>query len=31
MNMITARNLQKQFKTPVVRQGRFSGAHVVFA
>ncbi|MGF6358168.1 ABC-2 type transport system ATP-binding protein [Paenibacillus sp. 4624] len=31
MNMITARNLQKQFKTPVVREGRFSGVRTLFS
>lgn len=31
MNMITARNLQKQFKTPVVREGRFSGIRTLFS
>ncbi|WP_272039951.1 ABC transporter ATP-binding protein [Paenibacillus sp. JJ-100] len=29
--MITARNLQKQFKTPVVREGRFSGVRTLFS
>lgn len=31
MNMITARSLQKQFKTPVVREGRFSGVRTLFS
>ncbi len=31
MNMITARHLQKQFKTPVVREGRFSGVRTLFS
>lgn len=31
MNMITARNLHKQFKTPVVREGRFSGVRTLFS
>ncbi|WP_426334987.1 ABC transporter ATP-binding protein [Paenibacillus silvae] len=29
--MITARHLQKQFKTPVVREGRFSGVRTLFS
>ncbi|WP_366296502.1 ATP-binding cassette domain-containing protein [Paenibacillus sp. AN1007] len=29
--MITARNLHKQFKTPVVREGRFSGVRTLFS
>lgn len=31
MTMITARNLQKEFKTPVVREGRFSGLRTLFS
>ena len=31
MNMITARQLQKEFKTPVVREGRFSGLRTLFS
>lgn len=31
MNMITARQLQKEFKTPVVREGRFSGLRMLFS
>lgn len=31
MNMITARHLQKQFKTPIVREGRFSGVRTLFS
>ncbi|OPG95192.1 ABC transporter ATP-binding protein [Chryseobacterium mucoviscidosis] len=29
--MITARHLQKEFKTPVVREGRFSGLRTLFS
>ncbi len=31
MNMITARHLQKEFKTPVIREGRFSGLRTLFS
>ncbi len=31
MTMITARHLQKEFKTPVVREGRFSGLRTLFS
>lgn len=31
MTMITARHLQKEFKTPVVREGRFSGIRTLFS
>lgn len=31
MNMITARHLQKEFKTPVIREGRLSGLRTLFS
>lgn len=31
MNMITARHLQKEFRTPVIREGRFSGLRTLFS
>lgn len=31
MTMISARHLQKEFKTPVVREGRFSGLRTLFS